>query len=60
MRVRAGPVLRIGIPGWHAVVLMGIICRRSFISSIFAVRHRAYEVLDGIGALPIMSRVFSI
>ena len=39
---------------------MGVICRRSFTSSIFAVRHRAYEVLDGIGALPIMSRVFSI
>ena len=38
----------------------GIICRRSFTSSIFAVRRRAYEVPDGIGALPIMPRVFSI
>ena len=38
----------------------GIICRRSFTSSIFAVRRRAYEVREGIGALPIMPRVFSI
>ena len=52
-RVAIGTVL-------YAVVLMGIICRQGFTSSIFAVRHRAYEVLDGIGALPIMSRVFSI
>ena len=50
----------IGIPVWHAVVLMGIICRRSFTSSIFAVRRRAYEVREGIGALPIMPRVFSV
>ena len=38
----------------------GVICRRSFTSSIFAVRRRAYEVMEGIGALPIMPRVFSI
>lgn len=38
----------------------GIICRQGFTSSIFAVWRRAYEVLDGIGALPIMSRVFSV
>ena len=60
MHVWVGCVLRVGIPLLHAVVLMGVICRRGFTTSIFALRHRAYEVREGIGALPIMSRVFSI
>ena len=58
--VCGGSRVAIGIPVWHAVVLMGVICRQGFTSSIFAVRRRAYEVREGIGALPIMPRVFSI